>query len=169
LGSHMVPTSAIPSVSQVVAPHRSYEARRQGVSPRASTGIAGPHAHPIPGTPQGADPRLLGGGSPRDGDHTRMQRLETSPCPGLGNISLHLTLPLRMLFARSILPCLQRQLFPPKQLLWPGRSWFRHGGASLAPVLQPELEDWTQAGELEGTWPWARRRPVSQPHFSTSS
>lgn len=49
LGSHMVPTSAIPSVSQVVAPHRSCRTWGQGV--RTSLGIVVPHPHP--GTPWG--------------------------------------------------------------------------------------------------------------------
>lgn len=51
LGSHMVPTSAIPNVSQVVAPHRSCQSQREGVSPGDSTDAAVPLSHLIPGVP----------------------------------------------------------------------------------------------------------------------
>lgn len=154
MGSHMVPTSAIPSVSQVVAPHRSCEAQRRGVSPGAGTGITVPHPYPIPGIPRGPDPRLL--------EEERQPKGMGSP-PGCGGrkphpdpaqaatMCLHLTLAPGMLFVCSILPCLQQQLFPPEWLLRPGWRWFWHGRVSLAPFFSASSR--TGRGWVEGTTP----------------
>lgn len=117
--------------------------------------VLGHQGFPIPGIPRAADPRLLGG----------RQLKGTGTAPGCGGrkphpdraatMFLYLTLAEGMLFMCSIISCLQQQLFPPKRLLWPGWSWFRHAGVSLAPVLQRELKDRTRVGGGEGTWPWS--------------
>lgn len=92
LGSHMVPTSAIPNVSQVVAPHRSCQSQREGVSPGDSTDAAVPLSHLIPGVPHTGSYRWEG--SPKGWEpHQDREAGNLNPDPAqAATVRLHLTL-----------------------------------------------------------------------------